>query len=70
MSTSGPRCPNHNVPLTRTNERNIGICPISGYRFSFEADDTGQESKIRYDTFGNAVKEEVYKLTPLDGAGG
>jgi hypothetical protein len=54
MSTSGPRCPNHRVPLTRTNERNIGICPISGCRFEFKADD----------------KEHSAKITPLDGVGG
>lgn len=61
-----PKCPNHVVPMQRTNEKRIWICPISGARF--EADSEDQENEKKIDKLGNPVTE--IKLTPLDGVGG
>lgn len=70
-SVGGPRCPNHHVPLTRTNERRIGICPVSGYRFAFEANDKEKERKYKVDLTGNLIPtNDEFKITPLDGDGG
>lgn len=69
-NTSGPKCPNHCVPLTLTNTRGIGICPISNCRFEYKADEDTAHDKMRVTAFGDMVKETNYKLTPLDGIGG
>lgn len=68
--TTGPKCPNHLVPLTRTDERGIGICPVSGYTFSYEADEQESDTKVAYDKFGNVIKQQAYKVVALDGDGG
>jgi hypothetical protein len=60
------RCPNHGVPLQPSNEPDIGICPISGYRFRVAVDD--QDKEVRKDKFGKVTTN--LKITPLDGAGG
>lgn len=69
-NTSGPRCPNHLVPLTRTNDKGIGICPVSGYRFRYKADESEKDTKVKYDKFGNTKEEQGYKMISLDGDGG
>lgn len=33
---TGPKCPNHDVPLILTNDPGVGICPISNCRFEYE----------------------------------
>lgn len=69
-NTTGPKCPNHLVALDRTNERGIGICPVSGYRFSYKAEEQEHDYKIIHDKFGNAIKQQTYKIVSLDGNGG
>lgn len=69
MSTTGPRCPNHQVPLT-DKHKGVGICPVSGYRFAYKTDETEKEGRIIIDTDGKKKKINVYKITPLDGDGG
>lgn len=66
MSELGARCPNHQVRLQSSGTPGIGICPISGYRFAYEADDTSGTVKI--DKFGRKIQD--FKVTPLDGVGG
>lgn len=67
MASAGePRCPNHCVPLQRSGTPGIGICPISGYRFSYQADDAKREMKV--DLFGRPLYE--WKVESLDGSGG
>lgn len=60
------RCPNHDVPLQPSGEKQIGICPISGYRFQVAIDDMETETKV--DKFGRIMKD--VKVIPLDGEGG
>jgi hypothetical protein len=60
------KCPNHDVPLQPSNEKQVGICPISGYRFKVAIDDMEGTTKI--DKFGN-IKKDV-KVIPLDGEDG
>jgi hypothetical protein len=52
--SSGPKCPNHDVPLILTNTPGIGICPISTCRFEYEAvtDDEGDTPE-----FENVIKD-------------
>lgn len=66
----GPRCPNHHVPLQKTNTPKIGICPISGYRFAYEADDAEQDKKLAVGLDGKMHEVNSYKMTSLDGDGG
>lgn len=75
MSVStGPRCPNHLVQLNdckRTGRgKGVGICPVSMYRFEYNADDLEKDRKQQHDKFGNIVKKDEYKVTQLDGTGG
>lgn len=73
MEPSGPRCPNHQVPLEdlqRTGPgEGVGICPISGCHFEYKADDNEAKSNKKIDKFGN-IKKSDYTITPLDGEGG
>lgn len=61
-----PKCPNHGCEMTKTDEKRIYICPISGYRFQVDVEE--DESKKRIDVYGREIIE--FKLTPLDGIGG
>lgn len=61
-----PKCPNHTVEMTPTDERRIFICPISDARFECDVEEAETETKI--DKFGNQMFE--WKITPLDGDGG
>lgn len=70
MNTGGPRCPNHLVNLTLTNTKGIGICPLSGCRFAYKADESKGAEKVKLDAFGNMKRDNQYSITPLDGDGG
>lgn len=61
-----PKCPNHTVEMTRTDNPRIYICPISDARFEVDVDDMTSEVKV--DKFGNPMID--WKITPLDGDGG
>lgn len=63
---SRPKCPNHHVTMTPTNERTIWICPISGFRFEVDVDSGDVQRRIKSD----GSVEEVHKIIPLDGEGG
>lgn len=69
FDTSGPRCPNHDVPLTDCHD-GVGICPISGCRFAYTAEESNQEQEITYDKFGQPIQTQAYKIVSLDGEGG
>ena len=54
MARLGARCPNHKVRLIATTTKGIGICPISGYRFAYHADESKRKRKM--DLIGNVVE--------------
>jgi hypothetical protein len=61
-----PKCPNHVVPMQKSDQPRIYICPISGYRFQCDVEEQASEEKK--DKFGNTLKE--FKIKPLDGQDG
>lgn len=61
-----PKCPNHTVEMTPTDERRIFICPVSDARFECDVED--QEAEVKRDKFGKEIIEWI--ITPLDGDGG
>lgn len=63
---SRPKCPNHAVEMTATDERRIFICPISDARFMCDVEEA--EGEIKNDKFGQ--KLVGWKITSLDGEGG
>lgn len=71
---SGPRCPNHVVPLedlqidANNKGKGIGICPISGWQFAFTREYMDSEPKIKFDKFGN--EKPVYELKQITGGEG
>jgi len=70
MSTSGPRCPNHNVILIMTDTPGIGICPISDCRFQYvplkDEEDTNPEMEVKIKN-GKYVNEKVQKYKIVAG---
>lgn len=63
---SRPKCPNHTVEMTPTDERRIFICPISDARFECDVED--QDTEVKIDKFGKQTYD--YKITQLNGTGG
>lgn len=47
-----PKCPNHDVPLIKTADPGIGICPISAARFSYNEDLFEQTKKVQVNSSG------------------
>lgn len=68
-SGHGPRCPNHHVPLAKTNTKGIGICPVSGYRFTYTADERERKKVVKMTTAG-MVEYWDWEVTTIDGDGG
>lgn len=66
-----PRCPNHLVPLndcvSEGKGKGIGICPISGWHFSYQEDYLEGEGEAKIDKFGH--KTTTFKYTQIDGGG-
>lgn len=62
---NGPKCPNHSVPLTDL-DHGIGICPISGARFSYEADENEKKETLKL-TAAGYVKSKDWTVTHIDG---
>lgn len=65
-----PQCPNHHVPLIKTNDKHIGICPISQYRFSYNSEDGEKKKKLRKTAFGTVEEVPDFDVKPLDGNDG
>jgi transcription elongation factor Elf1 len=61
-----PKCPNHTVPMDKTDQPRMWICPISGARFECDVDI--QEGKKKIDKFGKPIHD--WQIKALDGAGG
>jgi len=68
-SGHGPRCPNHQCVLTKTKDKGIGICPVSGYRFTYKADEAEAKKKHVIKN-GKITKETDWDVTSIDGDGG
>lgn len=56
---SRPKCPNHLVEMSPTDERRIWICPISDARFECDVDTSEKERKV--DKFGKVM--DSWKVT-------
>lgn len=67
----GPRCPNHRVHLVDCNWHDgVGICPISGARFTFDGDEYEKTKKLRLTALGTMEETGDWKVTQVDGDGG
>ncbi len=67
-STSyAPKCPNHGVPLIRTSDKGIGICPISDARFAYEANENESKIETRINKFGQLETVKEYTVINIDG---
>ncbi len=65
--TSGPRCPNHSVPLTRTSDPGVGICPISHWRFTFDEDQAKKTKKLQLTALGGMEEVADWDVNPVGG---
>ncbi len=68
---SSPRCPNHAVPLSKcqvSKGKGVGICPISGWHFSFEVETEENQSEMKIDKFGRPYHD--FKVAQIDGGTG
>lgn len=61
---SAIRCPNHKVPLLRTNTPGVGICPISQARFEYKADESKKKRVLKTD--GTVSEETEWKVIGND----
>jgi len=50
--TGGPRCPNHQVTLDRTDTPGIGICPISRCEFKYDTEAQSKKKKLKITAMG------------------
>lgn len=66
-SSTGPKCPNHAVPLLKSGEVGIGICPISDARFAYDADEAEKTKKLKINAMGQAVYQSDWKVKNIDG---
>lgn len=66
----GPRCPNHGVPLIKTGDPGIGICPISDARFSYDEDHAEKTKKHKINALGQVVEDADWKVTHIEGEDG
>lgn len=62
----GPKCPNHKVVLSDCKD-GVGICPISGCRFSYDADEAKKTFKLKMNAFGGYAYEADWNIQSLDG---
>lgn len=62
----GPRCPNHRVLLVDCH-KGIGICPISGARFSYDQDEAEKTKKVKLDAMGQQYLDGDWKVTHIEG---
>lgn len=63
---NGPRCPNHRVLLVDCN-KGVGICPISGARFTYSSDELEKKTKLRLNALGQIEKKIDWNVKHLDG---
>jgi len=63
VTGNSPRCPNHQVPLIRTNDPGVGICPISNCRFEYDADAESKAKKLKINAFGKVEEVTDWKVT-------
>jgi len=63
---NGPRCPNHRVHLTDC-ENGIGICPISGARFTFDAEEYEKTKKLQITALGTMEEVGDWKIQGKEG---
>ncbi len=62
-----PRCPNHRVPLSDVDWKGqVGICPISGAIFSFDADHYEKTRKLKLTNMGYK-QEGDWKIKKIKG---
>jgi len=61
-----PRCPNHRVPLVDCKD-GVGICPISDYRFSYDADEYEKTKKLKLTALGTMEMTGDWKVKQIDG---
>lgn len=66
MAEFGPRCPNHGVVLV-DRSKGVGICPISGARFSYDEDNAEKTKKLKIDSLGNQHYDGDFKVKHLEG---
>lgn len=64
---TSPKCPNHGVPLIKTNDKGVGICPISSARFAYDADEAEKNAKLKLAAGGKYILEADWKVTHIDG---
>lgn len=64
----GPRCPNHKVVLV-DRHKGIGICPLSGARFSYDGDEAEKTKKLRINSLGQHYYDADWKVKHIDGKG-
>lgn len=65
----GPVCPNHLVALLDCHN-GIGICPISGVQFTYQADEKQRKRKLRVNAMGQLEEYEDYDVKEVDGGNG
>lgn len=65
---AGPKCPNHAVPLQLTNDKGVGICPISGCYFNYSYSENEGSSEVKTDKYGKLYLEPIVKQ--VDGGTG
>jgi len=61
----GPRCPNHKVKLVLTNDPGVGICPISNFCFTYDAEADIKTAKLKITAMGTMAKEPDWKVKPI-----
>lgn len=60
----GPRCPNHRVILIKTEDKGMGICPISMCHFAYKAVEGSTKKKVT--TSGQIIEEPEYQVEGSD----
>jgi len=58
---SRPKCPNHTVEMSPTDQPRMWICPVSGAHFEADVDAAQKERKV--DVFGRPY--ETWTVTDL-----
>lgn len=70
MTSSKPKCPNHDVELTQCGfplpKHGQGVCPVSGASFDFEIDTAESEASLKLNSKGEIIKETKWKITGED----
>lgn len=66
MQSYKPSCPNHTVSLTDCKD-GVGICPVSGARFTYSADEAEKKAKLRLNALGQVEEVREWDVKHLDG---